>query len=434
MRATRILSILICALMVMPLCGHAVGATTTLPDRVLTLKDCIEYALNQHSSVLIAEKDLTASKADVTRAKSGYLPKITASSDYSSGGTKNLSTSTGTIDRSSSGTSSVVGVTETLYDAGRTVASVRQATASERATAAALDLTKQTRILTVTSAYFDVLRTQKLADIASQAVAESQGQYELVQARIDAGDGAKVDIYQVEVELANAKLNKIQADNDVRVAGNTLRNTMGLDRGKALQLQDVSEPSADVPSLDDSLASALKDRPEIIRALAQVDSAKASLTLAKQQAVPLPTANASYDQNLGGSGFDNEWSVGVGVTLNIFSSGFVSAGIRSARSQSESSALAMDQSRKDVSADVEEAYLNLTNALERLVASKPNLDMAQKNLEVMREKYKQGLAITLELVTAQRSYADAQAAYAQALYDCYVARATLDKAVGKRGY
>lgn len=406
-------------------------------DRPVALQECVDYALARHNSVLSAEHDLTASKAEVTRATAGFLPIITVGSYYSSSGSSGVGTGIDYLngrDSNRTGTESTLGITETLFDGGRTMTSIRQASASERATTADLELTRQERALAVTNAYFNALLTKRLADIAAQTVAESQAQHEMIQARIDEGDAAPIDVYPVDVQLANAKLSKLQADNSAQVAATSLRNAIGLDRGPELQLVDMQEPTNDVTLLDECLKCALSDRPEIVRSAAQVDSSKAGLSLAKMQALPVLTANAGYDQGMGGVGYDSQWSAGVGLSMNIFDGGATSAGITSAKAKVDSTKLRDDQVQKDITTEVEETYLNLTNAYERLAASKPNVELAKKNLEVAREKYLQGLGIPLEIVTAQVSYADAQVNYAQALYDCYVARAQLDKAMGKRGY
>jgi outer membrane protein TolC len=328
----------------------------------------------------------------------------------------------------------VVGLSETVFDGGRTRTAIRQASASARVSDANLELARQERVLVVTQAYFNALLTKRLADIADQAVEESARQRELIQARIDAGDAARVDIYPVEVQLANARLNKLQADNDVRVAANALRNAVGLDRGPELRPADVEEPSFRIPSLEESLSAALNDRPEVARHAAELDSAGAALSLAKSQIVPVPTASLNYDRGLAGTGYDSQWSVGFGLSMNLFDAGAARAEVDGSRARVDSLTLREDQLRKDVSAEVEEAHLNLTNALERLAASKANVNLAQTNLEVARVKYEQGLAIPLEIVSAQVSYSDAQTSHAQTLYDCYIARARLDKVIGRRTY
>jgi outer membrane protein TolC len=407
------------------------GMTADLPkDQPVTLKDCIEYALEHHNDVLSAESGLAGSRADVTVARSGFVPQITAGYDFSHTGTQGRPTSPFTF----SGSQTSLGVTQTFWDGGRTQTAIRQAKASLTASSADLDVVRSNRVLTVTTAYFDVLLAQRLAGIAAQTVAESEEQRKLIQARIDTEDAAKIDIYPIEVQLANAQVTKLQADNNVRIFMSILTNAIGLVGNSQLQLVDVEEPSDVKPvTFDQSLSEALRSRPEIIRSRAQVDSANASLSLAKVQTGPVPSAGASYNKGFGGNDTSSEWVVGVGISLNVFN-GSSAARVASARANVESATFGADQIENDISTEVQEANLNVTNSLERLAASKPNVTLARTNLEVARTKYQTGLGIPLEIVIAQTAYSDAQALNAQALYDFYVASAQLDRATGKKGY
>lgn len=401
-------------------------------DRPVTLKECIDYAFANHSSVLIAKRSVLSSSAAVTVARAGFIPQITASSMYSNSDS-NPSLPSGSSGRMLQHT---IGVTEYLIDGWRTPTALRQALASEKIALAELEQVRQERILAVTTAYFEALRTKRLADIAQQTLNEAQQQRDLVQARIDAGDAAQVDIYPVEVQLANAKLSKIKADNNARLAADTLRNAIGLGRGQALMLVEVDESklSSNIAPLDDYLAEALKSRPEILSYEAQLQSQNAALSYAKLQRMPVPTVSMSYKRGYGDVSFDSSWEIGVGLSLSIFDGGALAADVRSAKARLESIQLAYEQKKKDIINEVEQAYLNYKSALEQLEASKTNVLLAQKNVEVAREKYSQGLGIAIEITTAEVAYSEALANNAQALYDSYVAYAQLEKAVGRRSY
>jgi outer membrane protein TolC len=114
--------------------------------------------------------------------------------------------------------------------------------------------------------------------------------------------------------------------------------------------------------------------------------------------------------------------------------GAARAAVDSNRAKVDSVKILAEQEKKDITTEVEQSYLNLTSSLEQLTASKSNVTMAQKNLEVAKAKYQQGLAIPIEITNAQTSYSEALANNAQSLYDSYIARAQLDKAMGKKGY
>ena len=408
--------------------------SSALPsNRPLTLKECVGYALSHHGSVLSAAQDLKSGSAGITQARAGYMPKLSVGSYYNNDG-QSSNGNYGGNNNNTNGIQSSMAITETLYDGGTTQSAIRQAQADEKVLSSQLDLEQQDRALKVTEAYFNALKAKHLADIAQQTVTQSEEQLKLIKARIDAGDAASVDVYPVEVQLANAKLTKIQRDNSARTAWNTIRNEMGLSSGPELKLEDVQEPSTDAPALPSCIETALSSRPEIAKTSAQIDSAEAALSQAKRETLPVPTAGVSYGVGLGGTNYNNQWTVGVGVSLNIFDGGAAKAAVDSNNAKVDSTKILAEQTKKDITTEVEQSYLNLTSSFEQLSASKSNVTMAQKNLEVAKAKYQQGLAIPLEITTAQTSYSEALANNAQSLYDSYIARAQLDKAMGKKGY
>ncbi|MDI6827171.1 MAG: TolC family protein, partial [Armatimonadota bacterium] len=384
MRSLRIDGLIVLLILAGQAILPASNSSISIPtDRPLTLQECISIALQNHSSVLVAKKSIEASKAGLKQARAGYLPDITLGTDYSKSGYEGGQVGTGlrrvgTFENEQT----TIGLSQTFLDGGRTKTAIRQASAQERIAEAELEMTKQERILAVTQAYFKALLTKRLVDIADQTVKEAEKQLEMIKARIEAGDAARVDLYPVEVQVANAKLNKLQADNNARIAANALRNAMGLEKGPELQITDVKSPEFSVPSLEECMTSALRNRPELARSTAQIDSAKAALSLARQQLLPVPSASLNYDRGLAGSGYDSQWSIGARLSFNVFDGGALRAQVESNKARVESLRLTIEQLNKDIANEVEEAHLNLTNALERLSASKANVELTRTNLEV----------------------------------------------------
>ena len=91
------------------------------------------------------------------------------------------------------------------------------------------------------------------------------------------------------------------------------------------------------------------------------------------------------------------------------------------------------QLNKDISAQVEEAYLNLTSSKERVAAAEISLAAAQQNYEAQKGRYSSGLAITLDLLNAEAQLVTAQNSDVQAKYDYYIAIAQMNYALGIQG-
>ncbi|HPP74230.1 MAG TPA: TolC family protein, partial [Armatimonadota bacterium] len=161
-------------------------------------------------------------------------------------------------------------------------------------------------------------------------------------------------------------------------------------------------------------------------------SSKASAKAAKISLYPIPQVTAEYQRGLGGlSG--NSTQIFGGISFNLFDGGANRAAYREAKANQESAEKRHQQLIKDIEAQVRQAHINVNDSIERLSASQIGLETAQKNYEVQQERYKQGLAIPLDLLNAEVQVVTAQTNLVQAQYDLYIAMAQLDFAVGRNG-
>ena len=122
-----------------------------------------------------------------------------------------------------------------------------------------------------------------------------------------------------------------------------------------------------------------------------------------------------------------------GIVFDIFNGSANRAAYREARAGEANSEAQERQIARDIRAQVEEAYLNLTNARERMAASDVSLEAANNNYLAQKERYAQELGTTLDLLNAEVQVVTAQSDEVQARYDYYIAIAQMDYAVGRQG-
>ncbi|MCC2672906.1 MAG: type secretion outer membrane protein TolC family, partial [Armatimonadetes bacterium] len=129
----------------------------------------------------------------------------------------------------------------------------------------------------------------------------------------------------------------------------------------------------------------------------------------------------------------SNFSVGAAVSMPLWDAGLTHAREQVARTDVNAAAAQLEQVRKDVGADVVEAYLNLANSRERLEASRLAVEAAQVSLEQTTARYERGLAgvTVVDLIQAQVQFANASNAAIQALYDMHLAQAQLNRAIGR---
>lgn len=391
----------------------------------LTLRQCIDIALQTQGDVLQGARAVDAATARQVQAKSGYYPQITV------GATSRVLESG--MPRVGDRTTGTLTITQNLYDGGLREVRVSQAKSSLTQSAAGLERTRQTVAFNVTRAYLSLLRAHRLAEVSDSQLKYIQGQLDMVKARVQAGDAAEVDVIPIEAQLANAQVDQLAAKNAVRTAAIALQQAMGLPPQGEFPIQDVTvSAAATVPALEECLAQAMAARPDVRQLKASVDTAKASVKMAKLELSPRPVVNGTLDQNFMGES-DRTVSINAGFTFDLFDGGSNRAAYDEAKANLASAEVRAAQLEKDIAAEVQTAYLNLTAARERMEASALSLKSAQRNLDVQQERYRQGMAIPLDLLNAQVTLTTANSNAVQARYDYYTALAQLDYAMGTQG-
>ena len=400
-------------------------AQETEPASPLTLEECLKIAMSNQVDVLVSKNNLEAAKQRSAQAKAGYLPQISLENNAFTWGSE------GVLNKRNTGTA--LTATQSIYDGGLRETRVAGARYGVTGSQAGMVRTIQSVTYNVTKAYYEVLRAKHLAEVADADVKYNQALKEMVESRVQVGDAAEVDVLPVEAQLANSRVNLLSAQNAVRVASVRLQNAMGLSPKSGFDVADVENmPNTEIKQLDYYVSAALKHRPDIIEAQAGVGSAKTSVKLSRIALYPRPVINAEYQRGFGDLERDSTQVFG-GIVFDIFNGGSNRAAYREALANQDSAIQRNLQIEKDIQAQVEEAYLNLNNAKERLEASQIGLDAALRNYEVQQARYKQGLAITLDLLNAELQVVNARTNFVQARYDYYTALAQMDYAVGKDG-
>ena len=405
-------------------------------DKPLTLDQCIAVALQHHGRVLAANARYKSAEARIVTARSPLFPQIITRHTFFRGQT--IGRQTGFIFRR------LGFITETkqwsvyfdilLFDSGLTQAQIEQAKASAEGAKQDLNATLNSIALTVTQAYFELLRAQHLLKLSQQQLEASQAHLRMVQARIQAGDAAPVDVHPVRVEVANARLSLLSAQNQVKVARTALANAMGLNPHVNIDVVDVPEPQPQPLSmtLQACLDVAVKNRPDLLRARSELQLARAGLRAARLQTMPVLNVNAGYEIGIGGySPTQRRWQIDASISFPIFDGGATQARLREAKANMQAARASYEQLMRDIQAEVEQAYLNLQNAWERITATRTVVEEAERNLEAAREKYRLGLGIIIEVVDAQVNLFNAHINQIQATYDYYIAEAQLRYATGE---
>ncbi len=391
-----------------------------------SLQDCIQIAMQNQVDIIVAGNNVIAAKSRSDQAKSAYFPQLSIQNNAFTWG------SDGVLSRTTTGTA--LNVTQNIWDGGLREANAKSARYGVTQSSARLARTQQSVQYLVTQSYYEALRAKHLAEVAEADVEYSQALKEQVQARVEEGDAAEVDVLPVEAQLANARVGLLNARNEVRTALLRLQNTMGLSPQENFDIQDVtSPPQFEAASLDQYMMQAQANRPDVIESKAGVGAAQAQVSAARLRLYPRPVISAQYQREISGGFTTSGGQVVGGFVFDIFNGGANRAAYREAQAQKANAQQQEAQVYKDIQVEVEEAYLNLESARERLAASAAGREAAEKNYEVQRDRYNQGLAIPLDLLNAELQLVTARTNEVQARYDYYTSIAQLEYAIGEQG-
>jgi outer membrane protein TolC len=161
-----------------------------------------------------------------------------------------------------------------------------------------------------------------------------------------------------------------------------------------------------------------------------VQSGEAAIELAQIERRPQITANANYDidpRNTGSRGFN----IGAGIAIPIFDAGGRRADVRAAQADQQANRARLNQLEKDVAADVQSSYVDISGEVNRIANARILVQQARVNLDNATEKYRLGLGTVLDITNAQTQLFNAQTSLTSAVYDYELARANLDRAVGR---
>jgi outer membrane protein TolC len=424
------------------------------PDQPVSLQQAIQIAHQNHGRIATAEENVEAARQRVRQARAGTLPQIRGAVNYQGRGTSSLGglfgaepsqTVTGpggqplrqrintdavTFDR---GLQPQIALDYNIFNGGLTRAQVRQARAGVEGSIGGLQTVRNDQALIVTQNYLAQLQFQRTLELRRVQEALALEQLRRVEARIAAGSAAAADRALVESEYRNRVVESLTAQNQVRVSANSLRNSMGLPVGPPLTLVELREsltPLAPVEVLRDL---AMRQRPEVVQDEAAVRQAQAGLSIARIARTPRLDTTVAFGLTPNDPFSRSNFQVFAGVSLPIWDAGLTHAREQEARSGVEAASAQLEQTRKDVTADVEEAYLNLISARERVDASRLAVEASQVNLEATTARYELGAAGTtvVDLIQAQEQFATASNNAIQALYDTFLAQAQLERAIGR---
>jgi outer membrane protein len=399
----------------------------------LTLQQAEQIAVQNHPQVQAATYLAAAAKAQVTEARSEYFPhaygSVTGVKAENDSRIAACALNNPIIyNRFADG----VTVEQLVTDFGRTHELVKSANLHAKAQEENVTTSRADILLQVDAAYFNALKAQAVLRVAEETVKDrklvSDQVTEMEKNKLKSG----LDVSFANVDLAQAQLLLVQAQNDLQASYAELSAALGFADQKIYDLAEQPTPPAPSTDLSTLITDAMRNRPEIISQQLDLGSAQSYATAERDLWFPTisavgtagltPYREAALAPRYAAAGFN--------VNIPIFNGRQFNALHAEANAEANARQQFLRDLQNAVVRDVRKAWLNTISGYQRLALTQQLLDEANQALDLAQQRYKLGLSSIIELSQAQLNATQAQISQASAKYDYENAISTLNFQIG----
>jgi outer membrane protein len=385
----------------------------------LTLADAERMAIEHNPNISVVQL-IALAQAQVTReVRSAELP--TVQGDLTAVGahensriTAGLLNNPSVYDRAAGGLT----VSQLITDFGRTHNLVRSAQSNAKAQlenerATELDIT-----LTVDQAFYQVLTSQAILKVAEETVNQRQATVDQVGALARQKLRSDLDLSFANVQVSQAKLLLLDAQNDAADAMASLNTVLGSEQDEQYTLVDETTASPD-PAPEDAealLQTAFTARPDLAALNYNYTAARQFSTAERD--LWMPTVSALGGTPVRADQIQSSWygAAGANISIPVFNGFLYNARAQEAKLRANAAGEQVRNLRDVIARDLRTAVLNAQNAFQRIGVTQEMLKESNMALDLSEARYKIGLSGIVELTQAQLAQTQAEIAYANARY------------------
>lgn len=423
-----------------------------------SLQQAIDYGLTENFNVTNSNLQSELRKAQKGEVRAGLLPQITAQADliHSFHVQKNITENgvgivtnpnipLGTPTAFQLGLKNVftpnITGSQVLFDqsffSAQGTAVANQEIADKTITKTKIDVS-----VNITKAYYGVLVNEKQLKAIESNLASLDSMYRESNARYESGLARSIDVSRTLVSLNNVKEQRQEIIRTVALSRSMLRYQMNLSEENPLILTDSLYPEMveDIQKiLSEEKKATYSNRIEYSIIESQQKYNHYLVKYAQAGHYPRLLAISSFGYNPGATHFSDlsqssRWydysTIGLRLQVPIFSGFATNYRVQQNKIQQRITDNNKRSLEKEINLEVEQAVINLYNSVQSFNIQKQNLKLAQDNLAVLRAEYDAGLALNVEVTTAESDLIVAQTNYYRAVYVALISKADYDRAVG----
>lgn len=402
-----------------------------------SLRHCIDHAIEHNISIRQTANAAEQSAVEVNTAKWARLPNLNAGAGQSwnwgrtQTAIKNEDTgdySTVYVNTSSHGTNFSLNTSIPLFTGLEIPHRYALAKLNLKAAIADLEKAKEDISINIASAYLQVLFNEELHQVALGQARLSREQQARISRLAELGKASPAEVAEAKARVAQDEMNVVQTDNNYKLALLDLSQLIELETPEGFCLES---PATDLELLpltppDEIFQTAMGNKASIRAAQFRLEGSKHNVRIAQSDFYPQLSLNGSLGTNYYSTinrtfsqQMDDNFNKYVGLSLNvpIFNRLSTRNRVRTARLQRENYALQLDNAKKTLYKEIQQAWYNAAAAESKYTSSHTATVASEASFMLMSEKYENGKANAVEYNEAKQNLLKAQSDELQAKYD-----------------
>jgi len=410
---------------------------------VQSVDELISYSLKNSPDLAITTKEFEASTKRTKKAVSYYLPRVDLHASAGASASSQIILDPGNMEEDTMLLGKLT-VTQLLYDFGKTGGNYDASKYLQESSKMNNLQSISDKIRDVKHAYYNVLRSMALIDVAKENLKLNEKQLYRAKRYFSAGIRTKIDISDAKVNVIKAKIDLKKVKYTLKLAYGTLDQVIGVKDIESpfsitpqnLELDDIFYTLAPYDmNLYDSVTFAYEHRYNIQKFIADKKASKENIRVARSEYYPSFYLSGNYSRleadSLNTFLPKNSWQATLSLDWNVYQGGASKALIEEQIIQENISASRLEFLKLQIKKEVTEAYINLNESRDRVELSQALLQASAEKFNQAQKRYENGLSDYIELQQARQSYIDAKSSLVIDYYSYYDSLAKMYHAIGK---
>lgn len=397
--------------------------------RRLSLEEAIEIARRRSPALDQARAAVEQRQFDRLNAFGSFLPDLSLNYGYSNSSTGRLDP-TGQAITNTSYTMQLGGSYD-LFTGFRRLNDVRSARLSVRAENARLRQSEFQTLFTVKQAYFNAVANREVVRVEADRVRRQEDQLDFVQQQVRLGRATRSDLLRSQVDLNNARLALLNAENATRTGYFQLAEILGVDEPVAPVEQATLEAEPLAFTRERLVETALRMGPTVTSAEAVAEAAEAAIAASRSSYLPDLTFSGGWAwSNEEFPPSDRSWSLSLRGSYPLFNGFQRETQVWRAQTEAEVARAQERAARLALRADVDAAYSTARSAEVGIDLARQSVELSREDLRVTQERYRLGLATILDLQSAQITLQQSEVELIDRQFDYQLGLAQLESLLG----